>query len=94
MNDEIRHHNMAKQYFLKYFPQLQPWQLLIYKWREVIKNKSRKLYHRNILFLEKIFYPLYFTLAYIAGKLLKILNLNQFDRKGKNLMEIKSSSML
>ena len=43
MKDELTHHGMAKSHFLKHYPALQPWQLRIYKTREKIKNKGRKL---------------------------------------------------
>ena len=94
MKDELRHHGKAKEYFLKYYPGLQPWQLLFYKIREIAKNKSRKLYHRNIRFLEKIFYPLYSFFAFILSRLLFILNLKEFKRTGQNLMEINPRSIL
>ena len=47
MKDELRHHGLAKKYFLKYYPRLQPWQLRAYKLRETIKNKGRKFYHKT-----------------------------------------------
>ena len=94
MKDELRHHGMAKEYFLKYFPKLQPWQLLFYQFKETINNKGRKLYRQNLLFLEKIFYPIYLILIYIAGNLLKFLDMNQFKRKNINLMDISPTSML
>ena len=40
MKRELRHHGLAKKYFLKYYPRLQPWQLRAYKLRETIKNKG------------------------------------------------------
>lgn len=94
MNDELRHHGLAKEYFLKYFPALQPWQLLLYKTREILKNKSRKLYRKNLLFLEKVFYPLYFLLAHLSAYLLNFLDLDEFSRTGKNLIDIKPNSLL
>ena len=39
MKDELRHHGMAKKYFLKHYPDLQPWQLMIYRTRETLNNK-------------------------------------------------------
>ena len=70
MNDELRHHGMAKEFFLKNYPKLQPWQLRLYKLRETIKNKGRKLYIKNLNFLEKVLQPINFTLAFIVGSLL------------------------
>ena len=45
MIDELRHHNMAKEYFLKYYPNLQPGQLLMYKFN--IKN--RKILYKKFI---------------------------------------------
>ncbi len=94
MDDELRHHGMAKEYFLKYYPELQPWQLLYYKTKETIKNKTRKLYHKNIIFLEKIFFPLYSLLTLISSRLLIILNLTEYKRTDCNLMDINARSIL
>ncbi len=94
MKDELRHHGLAKDYFLKYFPFLQPWQLSLYKFRETVKNKGRIIYRRNLSFLEYIFYPIYCFLTYIIVFFLRALDLKEFNRKGKNLMLISSKSML
>ncbi len=94
MTDELRHHGLAKSYFLKYFPFLQPWQLFLYKVRETVKNKGRIIYRRNLSFLEKIFYPVYSLLAYMIVFLLRSLSLSEFNRKGKNLMDIPRNSLL
>ncbi len=94
MEDELRHHGKAKEYFLRYFPFLQPWQLSLYKLRESIKNKGRKFYHSNIALLEHIFYPLYSLFALIISRLLKSLNLKEFKRSNKNLMDINYKSIL
>ena len=48
MIDELRHHGMAKKYFLDHYPALQPWQLMIYRIRDTIQNKVRKLYDANL----------------------------------------------
>ncbi len=94
MADELRHHGMAKKHFLKYFPSLQPWQLMIYRTRETINNKGRKIYDANLKLLDRLLTPLYRSLAFLAGTMARKLNLNEFKRKGKNLMEISSSSIL
>ncbi len=94
MTDELRHHGMAKKHFLNHYPALQPWQLMIYRIRETINNKARKIYDVNLKFLDKLLTPLYKTLAYLAGTIAKNLNLNEFKRKGKNLMNISSNSIL
>ena len=94
MTDELRHHGMAKKYFLNHYPALQPWQLIIYRTRETINNKGRKIYDANLKFLDKLLTPLYKTMAYLAGNIAKQLNLNEFKRKGKNLMNISSNSIL
>ena len=94
MTDELRHHGMAKKYFLKHFPALQPWQLMIYRTRETINNKGRKIYDVNLKFLDRLLTPFYKTIAYLAGTIAKKLNLNEFKRKGKNLMNISSNSVL
>ena len=93
MTDELRHHGMAKEYFLKYYPTLQPWQLKCYKIREIIKNKTRIIYYKNIKFLDKIFNPIYILLSIFAALLLRHLNVKYFHRKNKNLMEISYRSM-
>ena len=94
MADELRHHGMAKKFFLNHYPILQPWQLMIYRTKETINNKGRKIYDANLKFLDKLLTPLYKTMAYLAGTMARKLNLNEFKRKGKNLMNISSNSIL
>tara|TARA_B100000482_G_scaffold150045_1_gene111986 strand:- start:231 stop:638 length:408 start_codon:yes stop_codon:yes gene_type:complete len=94
MTDELRHHGMAKKYFLNHYPALQPWQLMIYRIRETINNKGRKIYDANLKFLDRILTPIYRGMAYLAGTMARKLNLNEFKRKGKNLMNISSNSIL
>jgi len=94
MSDELRHHGMAKKHFLNHYPALQPWQLMIYRIRETINNKGRKIYDANLKFLDRLLTPLYKTMAYLAGTIAKKLNLNEFKRKDRNLMNISSNSIL
>ncbi len=94
MGDELRHHGMAKKFFLNHYPALQPLQLMIYRTKETIHNKGRKIYDANLKFLDRLLTPLYRTIAYFAGTMAMRLNLNEFKRKGKNLMNISSSSIL
>ena len=94
MADELRHHGMAKKFFLNHYPALQPWQLMIYRIKETIYNKGRKIYDANLKFLDRILTPLYKAMAYLAGTMTKQLNLNEFKREGKNLMNISSNSIL
>jgi len=94
MADELRHHGMAKKFFLNHYPALQPWQLMIYRTKETIHNKGRKFYDANLKFLDKLLTPLYKAMAYLAGTIAMNLNLNEFKRKGKNLMNISSGSIL
>ena len=94
MTDELRHHGMAKKHFLNHYPALQPWQLMVYRMRETINNKGRKIYDANLKFLDRLLTPLYRAMAYIAGIIAKKLNLNEFKRGGKNLMNISTSSIL
>ena len=94
MKDELRHHGMAKKYFLNHYPALQPWQLMIYRAIETINNKGRKIYDLNLKFLDRLLIPLYKAMAYLVGNISKKLNLNEFKRKGKNLMNIPTNSIL
>ena len=94
MTDELRHHGMAKKHFLNHYPALQPWQLMVYRTRETINNKGRKIYDANLKFLDRLLNPLYKGMAYFAGNIAKKLNLNEFKRKNKNLMNISSNSIL
>ena len=94
MKDELRHHGLAKKHFLKYYPFLQPWQLKAFKLKETIHNKGRKLYHKNLKFLDKVLSPIYSFIAFLAAKISTLLNLNEFNRTGKNLMEISSKSII
>ncbi len=94
MRDELRHHGMAKKHFLNHYPALQPWQLMLYRTRETISNKGRKIYDANLKFLDRLLTPLYRAMAYIAGTIAKKLNLNEFKRDGKNLMNIPTNSIL
>ena len=94
MDDELRHHGMAKKFFLNHYPALQPWQLMIYRTKETIFNKGRKIYDANLKFLDRLLTPLYRAMAYLAAIIASKLNLNEFKRKGKNLMDISSNSIL
>jgi len=94
MMDELRHHGMAKKYFLNHYPALQPWQLFMYRLRETLQNKGRKFYDANLKFLDRILTPLYKGMAFVAGSMAGKLNLNEFKRVGKNLMDISPNSML
>ena len=94
MKDELRHHGLAEKHFLKYYPRLQPWQLMAYRIKETVKNKGRKLYFKNLKFLDKILTPLYSLMGHFAGSILIYVNLNEFNRKGKNLMDISRKSIL
>ena len=94
MSDELRHHGMAKKFFLNHYPALQPWQLIIYRMKETIHNKGRKIYDANLKFLDRLLTPIYRAMAYFAGTIAKKLNLNEFKREGKNLMNISSKSIL
>ena len=94
MADELRHHGMAKKFFLNHYPALQPWQLGIYRIKETIFNKGRKIYDTNLKFLDRLLTPTYRAMAYLAGTIAKKLNLNEFKREGKNLMNISSNSIL
>ena len=94
MADELRHHGMAKKYFLNHYPSLQPWQLMIYRTRETINNKGRKIYDANLKFLDRLLTPVYRSMTYLAGTIARKLNLNEFKREGKNLMNISSNSIL
>ena len=85
---------MAKRHFLNHYPALQPWQLMIYRTRETINNKGRKIYDANLKFLDRLLTPLYKAMAYVAGIIAKKLNLNEFKRGGKNLMNIPTNSIL
>ena len=62
--------------------------------RETINNKGRKIYDANLKFLDKLLTPLYKAMAYLAGIIARKLNLNEFKRKDKNLMNISSNSIL
>ena len=94
MKEELRHHGMAKKHFLSHYPALQPWQLMIFRTRETINNKGRKIYDANLKLLDQLLTPLYRAMAFLAGTIAKKLNLNEFKRKGKNLMNISSFSIL
>ena len=94
MADELRHHGMAKKFFLRHYPAFQPWQLMIYRMKETVQNKGRIFYDANLKFLDRLLTPLYRTMAYLAGTMAQKLNLNEFKREGKNLMNISSNSIL
>ncbi len=94
MKDELRHHGLAEKHFLKHYPRLQPWQLRLYRLRETIKNKGRKFYDKNLKFLDKVLRPIYYFIAFLVGKTLSLIDEEQLNRKGKNLMEINSKSVI
>ena len=94
MEDELRHHGLAEKHFLKHYPKLQPWQLRVYRLRETIKNKGRKFYDKNLKFLDKVLKPVYYFIAFLVGKILSLVESKQFNRTGKNLMNINSKSVI
>ena len=94
MEDELRHHGLAEKHFLKHYPKLQPWQLRVYRLRETIKNKGRKFYDKNLKFLDKVLKPVYYFIAFLVGKILSLIDSKQFNRTGKNLMDINSKSVI
>ncbi len=94
MEDELRHHGLAEKHFLKHYPKLQPWQLRFYRLRETLKNKGRKFYDKNLKFLDRVLKPLYYFIAFLVGKILTLIDSKQFNRKGKNLMEINPKSVI
>ena len=94
MSDELLHHGMAKKFFLNHYPALQPWQLMIYRTKETLHNKGRKIYDANLKFLERLLTPIYKVMAFIAGFMAKKLDLDEYKREGKNLMNISSKSIL
>ena len=94
MDDELRHHGLAEKYFLKYYPRLQPLQLMLYRVRETLKNKGRKLYTKNLKLLDKILSPLYKLISYIAGLIVGLVKIKDFNRNGINLMDISSKSVM
>ena len=94
MEDELRHHGLAEKHFLKHYPKLQPWQLRVYRLRETIKNKGRKFYDKNLKFLDKVLKPVYYFIAFLVGKILTLIESKQFNRTGKNLMNINSKSVI
>ena len=94
MEDELRHHGLAEKHFLKHYPKLQPWQLRVYRLRETIKNKGRKFYDKNLKFLDKVLKPVYYFIAFLVGKILSLIESKQFNRTGKNLMNINSKSVI
>ena len=94
MDDELRHHGLAEKHFLKYYPRLQPWQLRLYRARETFKNYTRKFYDKNLKFLDKVLKPVYYLFCYLIGKILILIDLSEFNRVGKNLMEIQTKSVI
>ena len=44
--------------------------------------------------MDKVLKPVYYVIALLVGKTLSLLDENQFNRKGKNLMEINSKSVI
>ncbi len=94
MEDELRHHGLAKKHFLKHYPRMQPLQLMAYRIRETINNRTRKFYFQNLRILDKLLAPLYIFMAYIAGTISILFNLREFDHTNKNLMELSSKSIV
>ncbi len=94
MNDELRHHGFAKEHFLKYYPKLQPWQLKYYKAKETAKNRFRRIYDFNLKLLGKLLNPLYILLGYFGVQIISLINTSNLSRTGRNLMDLKSNSIL
>ena len=94
MDEELRHHGMAKSYFLKTYPRMQPLQLSLYKIREDIKNRSRKFYNVNLRLLDNIFNPIYSAASFMLTPMIKYINLSHYRRTGSNLMDLSPSSII
>ncbi len=94
MNDELRHHGLAEEHFLKYYPKLQPWQLRYYRAKETVKNRFRKVYDFNLKLLGRLLNPLYIFLGYLGVKIISLINISNLSRTGRNLMDISSGSIL
>ena len=67
---------------------------MIYRIKETIHNKGRKIYDMNLKFLDSLLTPIYRGMAFLVGSMASKLNLNEFKRKDKNLMNISSHSIL
>ena len=58
---------------------------MAYRIRETIQNKGRKFYDSNLRFLDKVLSPVYNAVSYLAGLIIKALNLNELIAKVKIL---------
>ena len=91
MNDEIRHHSLAKKYYLSKYSQSFLSSIFL---REKAANKARKMYKRNLQFLDRIFKPLFLLLVFISVPILSAISTNGLRIQTKNLMEGRLDSML
>ena len=67
---------------------------MMYRTREIFQNRTRKFYDKNLKFLDKVLKPVYYSLSYLIGKILIFIDLKEFNRTGKNLMEIQTKSVI
>ena len=87
MKDELIHHGMAKKFYEAKFPEAKLQRAFR---REMLKNKFRVFYYKNVKFLNKIFDPI---LNFLISSFGKIVNLISIPSKEKeNLMSNNSNS--
>ena len=89
MKDELVHHGMAKKFYEKSFPKAK---LQVAFKREMLKNKMRLFYYKNLKFLNKIFDPLLNFLITCFGRIVVLVSIPKNSKK--NLLSINSKSVV
>jgi len=89
MKDELNHADDSVKFYEKSFPKAK---LQVAFKREMLKNKMRLFYYKNLKFLNKIFDPLLNFLITCFGKIVVLVSIPKSDKK--NLLSINSKSVV
>jgi len=88
MKDEFNHWNFAKKFYEKKFPESN---IKFAFFLEKLKNKMRVFYLKNFNFLTKIFDPIINSIIFLFGRVVLMIKI---DKQDKNLLSIKSDSVI
>ena len=89
MKDELVHHGMAKKFYEAKFPEAKLQKAFK---REMLKNKFRVFYYKNVKFLNKIFDPILNFLITCFGRIVNLIIIPNTNKQ--NLMSNNPKSVV